>query len=61
MTIDETIAGLAPPHDQIACLRMKGHGVDEIAAKVNRSKRTVERSLQTLRHQLGKFLGERDN
>jgi DNA-directed RNA polymerase specialized sigma24 family protein len=61
MTIDETIARLDPPHDEIACLRMEGHEVAEIAARVNRSKRTVERSLQTLRHQLGKCLGERDN
>ena len=57
-TIDEAVESLAYPHAEIAYLRMEGYGVAEIAAKVKRSKRTVERSLQALRQRLGQRLDE---
>ena len=41
------------PHRQIIELRIESYEVAEIAEKVGRSKRTVERLLQECRKQLG--------
>ena len=48
-----------PPHQrEIVELRVAGFEVEEIARRVGRSKRTVERLLQSCRRQLGEMLAE---
>jgi RNA polymerase sigma-70 factor (ECF subfamily) len=56
MVIDETVERLPEQHRQIVILRIEGYEVAEIAAKVRRSKRTVERVLQEFRQQLAQVL-----
>jgi RNA polymerase sigma-70 factor (ECF subfamily) len=56
MVIDETIERLPDYQKQIVVLRIEGYEVAEIAAQVQRSKRTVERVLQEFRRQLGRIL-----
>ena len=52
LTIDELTSQLHESHQQIIRMRIEGYGVDEIATKVQRSKRTTERVLQAFREQL---------
>lgn len=58
LTIDELLAG-SPPHvHQMVKLRIEGCEVAEIAERVGRSKRSVERVLQGFREMLGKQLSQ---
>jgi RNA polymerase sigma-70 factor (ECF subfamily) len=56
MTIDEALERLPPPHKQMLVLRIEGCEVAEIAQRVGRSKRTVERILQECRKRLADLL-----
>ena len=52
LTIDELLAPLPESHREIVRLRTDGYEVAEIAARVGRAKRSVERILQDFRHKL---------
>ena len=52
MSIDEVLHELPQAHQEIIQLRIEGHEVAEIAGRVARSKRSVERILQEFRGQL---------
>src|SRR5262249_4269495 len=54
--VHEALEKLPPLHRQVVELRMEGYEVAEIAPKVERSKRTVERVLQEARGELGTLL-----
>jgi RNA polymerase sigma-70 factor (ECF subfamily) len=56
MTIDEALQDLPEQHRRILVLRVEGFEVTEIAARVGRSKRTVERILQECRKKLAELL-----
>jgi RNA polymerase sigma-70 factor (ECF subfamily) len=58
MVIAETLEPLAPPYRAMIEFRIEGHEVAEIAQKTGRSRRTVERVLQSFRNQLDKVLHE---
>ena len=47
--IDEVTEALDPMYREVLDLRVEGHKVSEIARRLGRSKRTVERTLQGLR------------
>ena len=57
---EETLERMPPSQREVVELRVAGYEVEEIAAKVGRSKRTVERLLQTCRQQLSAMLAEVD-
>ena len=52
MVIDEILKGLPEKSAEIVELRIAGHEVNDIVARVKRSKRTVERVLQDFRERL---------
>jgi RNA polymerase sigma-70 factor, ECF subfamily len=52
LVLDEQLASLSEANRQIILLRMDGHEVKEIADRVGRSRRTVERVLQEFRDRL---------
>jgi RNA polymerase sigma-70 factor (ECF subfamily) len=58
LAIEEALAQLGAPERAMADLLLEGHAVAEIAAKVGRSKRTVERNLQAIREKLRDLLEE---
>lgn len=58
LTIDELLAELPASHAPIIRLRIEGHEVAEIAERVSRSKRTVERILQSFRERLSTIVHE---
>jgi RNA polymerase sigma-70 factor, ECF subfamily len=58
MVIEELMEGMPAANRQMIELRIEGHEVDEIAAKVERSKRTVERVLQSFRGRLETLISE---
>src|SRR5262249_14662604 len=58
MAVNEALERLPPAHRAIIQLRMEGHEVAEIADKMGRSKRTVERVLQEARQKLSQLLDE---
>jgi RNA polymerase sigma-70 factor (ECF subfamily) len=60
LVIDEVLAALPPNHRPIIELRIEGHEVAEIAQRVQRSKRTVERVLQDFRERLDAQIREDD-
>jgi RNA polymerase sigma factor (sigma-70 family) len=60
LVADEALERIPPTQREIIELRVAGYDVEEIAHKVGRSKRTVERLLQSCRHQLGHMLAEVD-
>ena len=60
MTIDEALARLPPQHRQMLTLRIEGCEVAEIAQRMGRSKRTVERILQECRKRLADLLEMED-
>lgn len=62
MVIDEALRRLPESHRPIVELRIEGYEVAEIAEKIGRSKRTVERVLQDFRAGLGARMrgGDRD-
>jgi RNA polymerase sigma-70 factor (ECF subfamily) len=60
LVIDEVLDALPPSHRPIVELRIEGHEVSEIAGRVRRSKRTVERVLQEFRQRLDAQIHEGD-
>jgi RNA polymerase sigma-70 factor (ECF subfamily) len=58
MVIGELLEGLPEAHRRIIELRIEGHEVNDIAAAVRRSKRSVERVLQDFRQRLDALIGE---
>jgi len=60
LTIGELLAPLPAGHRQIVELRITGHEVADIAARVGRAKRSVERILQEFRDRLHALLRESD-
>lgn len=60
MVIEETMQPLPPAYKRMIELRIEGYEVAEIAHRVGRSKRTVERGLQEFRRSLRGALGEDD-
>ena len=56
LTVEEYLAGLDEMERAVVALRMTGHSVDEVAERVGRAKRTVERVLQKARDQLSELL-----
>lgn len=58
LVIDEALDQLQPMPRKMVVLRIEGHEVAEIATRVQRSKRTVERVLQDFRRQLTSILRE---
>lgn len=54
--VDEALAGLPPDHREVTRLRLAGYEVGEIAGRLGRSKRTVERVLQDTRGRLRRLL-----
>ena len=60
MVVNEALERLPAHHRQIVELRIQGYELEEIATKVNRAKRTVERVLQQFRMALESLLDETD-
>jgi RNA polymerase sigma-70 factor (ECF subfamily) len=58
MVVEELLQGLPEAHRRVIELRVEGHEVNDIAADVRRSKRTVERVLQEFRQSLDALIGE---
>jgi RNA polymerase sigma-70 factor, ECF subfamily len=58
MIARETLERMPLSQREIVELRVAGYEVEEIALKVGRSKRTVERLLQACRHELSAMLAE---
>ena len=54
--IQEALEHLPLEYREIVQLRIEGYEVEEIAARSNRAKRTVERILQEARKRLGALL-----
>ncbi len=59
LTIEELLAPLPESYREVIHLRIAGHEVQEIAEKVSRSKRSVERILQDFRQQLHELIHEK--
>ena len=58
LTIDDTLRDLLPVQREIITDRINGYEVAEIAQRVSRSKRTVERSLQRFRQRLNSIISD---
>jgi DNA-directed RNA polymerase specialized sigma24 family protein len=58
MVVDELLEGMPTPHRRMIELRIEGFEVAEIAEKVERSKRSVERVLQDFRSTLDALIHE---
>jgi RNA polymerase sigma-70 factor (ECF subfamily) len=58
LVLDEQLEELPESNQAIVRMRMEGYEVAEIAARVNRSQRTVERVLQEFRRELQALLDE---
>jgi len=58
MTVDDLLGKLPAIHKEIVLQRIDGQGVAEIAAGTRRSRRTVERVLQSFRLQLADLIRE---
>lgn len=58
MVLDEALEQLPEHHRRIVQLRIEGYDLEEIAEKVQRAKRTVERVLQQFRVHLKSLLSE---
>jgi RNA polymerase sigma-70 factor (ECF subfamily) len=58
LIINESLEALPDEQRCIVQLRMEGHGVADIAAATQRSKRSVERLLQDFRARLGRLIFE---
>jgi RNA polymerase sigma-70 factor (ECF subfamily) len=56
LVIEEVIRDLPAPNRKIIELRIEGHEVAEIAGETERSKRTVERTLQIFREKLRQLI-----
>ena len=60
LVAQEALERMPPAQRDIVELRVAGYEVEEIARQTGRSKRTVERILQTCRTQLSEMLAEVD-
>ncbi len=58
LSIKEALDGLPPEHRTMVELRIEGYRVEEIAERIKRSKRSVERMLQGVRKKLAHFVDE---
>lgn len=58
MDVDELLVEMPEAHREIILLRIDGQGVEEIAARTKRAKRTVERVLQNFRLRLANLIRE---
>jgi RNA polymerase sigma-70 factor (ECF subfamily) len=58
MAIEDVLRDLPEAHRKMIELRIEGHEVSEIAASVQRSKRSVERELQNFRARLQSLIAE---
>jgi RNA polymerase sigma-70 factor (ECF subfamily) len=58
MTVDDLLGELAEPHRSMVVLRIDGYSIQQIAAATGRSKRSVERTLQSFRLRLCDVLNE---
>jgi RNA polymerase sigma-70 factor (ECF subfamily) len=58
MVIEELLQVLPEAHRRMIELRIEGHELNDIAAAVHRSKRSVERVLQDFRRRLDALIGE---
>jgi len=56
MTVEEALARLPPQHRLVVGMRIGGEDVAEIAVKIGRSRRSVERILQDSRTRLSKLI-----
>ena len=56
--IEDLLREMAEAHRRIIELRIEGHEVGDIAASVQRSKRSVERVLQDFRARLQSLIAE---
>jgi RNA polymerase sigma factor (sigma-70 family) len=59
--IDDLLSTMTTAQKRIVELRIEGHTVDEIAEQTRRSKRTVERVLQSFREQLAELIADRQD
>jgi RNA polymerase sigma-70 factor (ECF subfamily) len=59
--IREAVEGLKESEQEIVMLRVQGYSVEEIAQRVNKSRRTTERLLQSARESLGAMLDVNQN
>ena len=60
LVVEETLATMPAVYRRMIELRIEGHEVAEIAASVQRSKRSVERVLQEFREKLGAQIHDED-
>jgi RNA polymerase sigma-70 factor (ECF subfamily) len=58
LVVEELLQSQPEAHRRMIELRIEGHEVNEIAATVQRSKRSVERVLQDFRQKLDALIGE---
>ena len=58
MVVEELLQSQPEAHRRMIELRIEGHELNDIAATVKRSKRSVERVLQDFRGRLGALIGE---
>jgi RNA polymerase sigma-70 factor (ECF subfamily) len=58
MVVEELLEGMPPAKRQMIELRIEGYEVAEIAEKVQRSKRSIERVLQGFRNRLESLIRE---
>jgi RNA polymerase sigma-70 factor, ECF subfamily len=58
MVVEELLQDIPEAHRRMIELRIEGHEVHDIAASVQRSKRSVERVLQDFRQRLDALIGE---
>jgi RNA polymerase sigma-70 factor, ECF subfamily len=58
LVVDEALGGLPEPGRKMVELRIEGYEVAEIAERVGRSKRSVERILKDFRSRLGTLIGD---
>lgn len=58
LAVREALEQLPPVHRRVVELRLEGNGVAEVAVKLKRPKRSVERILQECRHELADLLGD---
>lgn len=56
MTIDDLLVDYPAAQREVICLRIAGHEIDDIVTRTQRSKRTVERTLQRFRQQLSESI-----
>jgi RNA polymerase sigma-70 factor (ECF subfamily) len=55
--LEQTLSRFEPVHRRAIELRLQGHSLDEIAADIGRTRRTVSRILEEFKRQLGEAAG----